>query len=171
MYSFKSGRARLNNLRSRIRIQADGQIKTARDVIIAALLGAEEFGFATTVLVVLGCVMMRKCHLNTCPVGIATQNPELRRRFGGQPEHVVNYLFLVAEEARALFSEAEALHGSVDILVNNAGITRDTLLMRMEEEMWDLVIKVNLVPEAKVAPSALDQIIHRLKEGWVYIKV
>ena len=94
----------LNGLRSRIAVQADGQMKTGRDVVIAALLGADEFGFATAPLVVEGCIMMRKCHLNTCPVGVATQDPELRKRFTGKPEHVVNYFFFVAEEVRELMS-------------------------------------------------------------------
>ena len=85
-------------------LQVDGQMKTGRDVVIGALLGAEEFGFATAPLVVEGCIMMRKCHLNTCPVGIATQDPELRRRFSGQPEHVVNFFFFVAEEAREIMA-------------------------------------------------------------------
>ena len=94
----------LNDLRSRVVLQTDGGIKTGRDVVIAALLGAEEVGFATAPLVTMGCIMMRKCHLNTCPVGVATQNPELRKKFSGQPEHVINYLFFVAEEARKLMS-------------------------------------------------------------------
>ena len=90
----------LNDLRSRVVLQVDGQIKTGRDVVIGALLGADEFGFSTAPLVAQGCVMMRKCHLNTCPVGIATQDPQLRRKFAGEPEHVVNYFFFVAEEVR-----------------------------------------------------------------------
>lgn len=90
----------MNDLRSRVTLQTDGQMKTGRDVVIAALLGAEEYGFSTAPLIVLGCIMMRKCHLNTCPVGIATQDPALRKKFAGDPEHVVNYLFMVAEEAR-----------------------------------------------------------------------
>ena len=90
----------LNDLRSRVVLQTDGQLKTGRDVTIAALLGAEEFGFSTAPLITLGCIMMRKCHLNTCPVGIATQDPELRKKFTGLPEHVANYLFMVAEETR-----------------------------------------------------------------------
>ena len=94
----------LNNLRSRVVLQTDGGLKTGRDVTIAALLGAEEFGFATAPLISLGCIMMRKCHLNTCPVGIATQDPLLRERFRGQPEHVVNYLFMVAEDVRRWLS-------------------------------------------------------------------
>ena len=95
----------LNRLRSRIRVQADGQIKTGRDVVIAALLGADEVGFATAPLVVEGCIMMRKCHLNTCPVGVATQDPVLRAKFAGKPEHVVNFFFFVAEEARQIMAQ------------------------------------------------------------------
>ncbi|MGH8672183.1 MAG: glutamate synthase-related protein, partial [Burkholderiales bacterium] len=95
----------LNRLRGRIAVQADGQMKTGRDVVIGALLGADEFGFATAPLVVGGCIMMRKCHLNTCPVGIATQDPELRKRFTGQPEHVVNYFFFIAEEVREYMAQ------------------------------------------------------------------
>ena len=94
----------LNGLRGRVRLQTDGQFKTGRDVVIAALLGAEEFGFATAPLIVQGCVMMRKCHLNTCPVGIATQDPVLRQKFAGRPEHIVNYFFFVAEEVRELMA-------------------------------------------------------------------
>ncbi len=95
----------LNGLRSRVRLQVDGQLKTGRDVIFGALLGAEEFGFATAPLVASGCILMRKCHLNTCPVGVATQDPELRKRFTGQPEHVIRYFFYVAEEVRKLLAE------------------------------------------------------------------
>ena len=90
----------LNKLRGRIAVQVDGGLRTGRDVVIGALLGADEFGFATAPLIVTGCLMMRKCHLNTCPVGVATQDPELRKRFTGQPEHVVNYFFMVAEDVR-----------------------------------------------------------------------
>ncbi|WP_447601959.1 glutamate synthase large subunit [Nitrospira sp. Nam80] len=95
----------LNDLRGRIRVETDGQLKTGRDVVIAALLGAEEYGFATAPLIVEGCIMMRKCHLNTCPVGIATQDPVLRKRFAGQPDHIVNYFYFVAEEARQLMAK------------------------------------------------------------------
>ena len=95
----------MNNLRSRVVLQTDGQIKTGRDVVIASLLGAEEFGFATAPLVTLGCIMMRKCHLNTCPVGIATQDPDLRKKFEGKPENVVNYFFMLAEEVREIMAE------------------------------------------------------------------
>jgi glutamate synthase (NADPH) large chain len=95
----------LNRLRGRIRVQADGQMKTGRDVAIGALLGADEFGFATAPLVVEGCIMMRKCHLNTCPVGVATQDPTLRAKFSGKPEHVVNYFFFIAEEVRQIMAQ------------------------------------------------------------------
>ena len=93
-----------NDLRSRITVQTDGQLKTGRDVVVAAILGADEYGFSTAPLIASGCIMMRACHLNTCPVGIATQDPELRKRFEGQPEHVVNYFFFVAEEARKIMA-------------------------------------------------------------------
>ncbi len=117
----------LNNLRGRVAVQADGQMKTGRDVTIGALLGADEFGFSTAPLVVEGCIMMRKCHLNTCPVGVATQDPELRRRFTGQPEHVVNYFFFVAEEVREYmaqmgFRKFEDMVGRVDMLDTRKGI-------------------------------------------------
>ena len=117
----------LNRLRGRIRVQADGQMKTGRDVVIGALLGADEFGFATAPLVVEGCIMMRKCHLNTCPTGVATQDPVLRRRFTGKPEHVVNYFFFVAEEVRKLMAQLgirrfEDLVGRVDLLDTRTGI-------------------------------------------------
>ncbi|MEW8511929.1 MAG: glutamate synthase large subunit [Candidatus Thiodiazotropha sp.] len=95
----------LNRLRGRIAVQADGGMRTGRDVVVAALLGADEIGFATAPLIAEGCLMMRKCHLNTCPVGIATQDPELRKRFTGEPEHVINYFFFVAEEARRLMAQ------------------------------------------------------------------
>ncbi|MGQ0812058.1 MAG: glutamate synthase large subunit [Nitrospiraceae bacterium] len=95
----------LNDLRGRIRVETDGQLKTGRDVAIAALLGAEEFGFSTAPLIVEGCIMMRKCHLNTCPVGVATQDPVLRKKFTGQPEHVVNFFFFVAEELRRIMAK------------------------------------------------------------------
>ncbi len=95
----------LNRLRGRIAVQVDGGLRTGRDVVIGAMLGADEFGFATAPLIAAGCVMMRKCHLNTCPVGVATQNPELRKRFTGEPEHVINYFFFVAEEVRELMAQ------------------------------------------------------------------
>ena len=112
----------LNDLRGRVRLQTDGQLKTGRDVVIAALLGAEEFGFATAPLIVEGCVMMRKCHLNTCPVGIATQDPLLRAKFNGQAEHVVNYFFFVAEEVREYMARLGCR--TMDELVGRAELLR-----------------------------------------------
>ena len=116
-----------NDLRSRIWVQTDGQLKTGRDVVIAALLGADEMGFATAPLIATGCVMMRACHLNTCPVGIATQDPVLRARFAGTPEHVVNFFFFIAEEVRGIMARLgvarfEDLIGRVDLLQANDAI-------------------------------------------------
>jgi glutamate synthase domain-containing protein 2/glutamate synthase domain-containing protein 3 len=117
----------LNQLRGRVRVQADGQMKTGRDVVIGALLGADEFGFATAPLVAEGCIMMRKCHLNTCPVGVATQDPVLRRKFAGKPEHVVNFFFFVAEEARQIMAQLgirkfDDLIGRTEFLDTRKGI-------------------------------------------------
>ena len=117
----------LNDLRSRVVLQTDGQLKTGRDVVMAAMLGAEEMGFSTAPLITLGCIMMRKCHLNTCPVGIATQDVALRKKFAGQPEHVVNYLFMVAEEARQImadlgFSKMDDMIGRADYLETDDAI-------------------------------------------------
>jgi glutamate synthase (NADPH/NADH) large chain/glutamate synthase (ferredoxin) len=117
----------MNRLRGRVRLQADGQMKTGRDVVIGALLGADEFGFATAPLVVEGCIMMRKCHLNTCPVGVATQDPELRQKFTGQPEHVVNYFFFIAEEVRQIMAQLGIRHfdeliGRADLLDTRKGV-------------------------------------------------
>ncbi|OED36446.1 glutamate synthase subunit alpha [Chromatiales bacterium (ex Bugula neritina AB1)] len=136
----------LNNLRSRVVLQTDGQIKTGRDVAIAALLGAEEIGLATAPLIALGCIMMRKCHLNTCPVGIATQDKELRKKFTGQPEHVVNYVFMVAKELRIIMAELgfrnfNEMVGRVDALIvddalrhwKSKGLDLSPLLTKAEE--------------------------------------
>jgi glutamate synthase (NADPH/NADH) large chain len=117
----------LNRLRGRIAVQVDGQLKTGRDVVIGAILGADEFGFATAPLVVQGCIMMRKCHLNTCPVGVATQDPVLRRKFSGRPEYVVNYFFFVAEEVRELMAslgvrKLSDLIGRTDLLDMRKGV-------------------------------------------------
>ena len=117
----------MNDLRSRVTLQTDGQLKTGRDITIAALLGAEEFGFSTAPLITLGCIMMRKCHLNTCPVGIATQDKELRKKFKGKPEHVVNYLFMVAEDMREHmaslgFRTVNEMIGRVDVLETDGAI-------------------------------------------------
>jgi glutamate synthase domain-containing protein 2 len=117
----------MNDLRGRIRVQTDGKLQTGRDVTIAALLGAEEFGFATSPLIAMGCIMMRKCHLNTCPVGIATQDPELRKRFHGAPEHVINFFFFVAEQVRQNMAQLgfrtfDEMVGRVDMLDARAAV-------------------------------------------------
>jgi glutamate synthase (NADPH/NADH) large chain/glutamate synthase (ferredoxin) len=112
----------LNDLRSRVRVQTDGQLKTGRDVVIAALLGADEFGFSTAPLIATGCIMMRACHLNTCPVGIATQDPELRKKFKGTPEHVVNYFLMVAEEIREILAELGAR--TIDEIVGHSELLK-----------------------------------------------
>ncbi|MEO1730472.1 MAG: glutamate synthase-related protein, partial [Pseudomonadota bacterium] len=135
----------LNDLRTRIAVQVDGGLRTGRDVAIGALLGADEFGFSTAPLIAAGCIMMRKCHLNTCPVGVATQDPELRKRFSGQPEHVINYFFFVAEELRAIMAEMgfrtmDEMVGRVDRLDMNRvhrhwktrGINLDRILYKPE---------------------------------------
>ena len=115
----------LNRLRGRVALQVDGGLRTGRDVIIGALLGADEFGFSTAPLIAAGCIMMRKCHLNTCPVGVATQDPVLRKRFKGTPEHVINFFFFVAEEVREMmaamgFRTLDEMIGQSDLLDKDA---------------------------------------------------
>ena len=118
----------MNDLRSRVRLQVDGKLQNGRDVAVAALLGAEEFGFSTAPLISMGCIMMRKCHLNTCPVGVATQDPDLRKKFRGQPEHVINFFFFVAEDLRKIMAElgfrtVDEMVGRVDCLAQRQDIT------------------------------------------------
>ena len=120
----------LNDLRSRVRLQVDGKLQTGRDVAIAAMLGAEEFGFSTMPLISMGCIMMRKCHLNTCPVGVATQDPELRKKFQGQPEHVINFFFFIAEDLRQIM--ASLGFRTVDEMVGRV----DCLAQRQDVEHW-----------------------------------
>jgi len=155
----------MNDLRSRIAVEVDGQLKTGRDVVIGALLGAEEFGFATAPLVALGCVMMRVCHLNTCPVGIATQDPELRERFAGDPAHVVNFMRFVAQEVR----EHMALLGfrTVEEMVGRA----DRIEMRPAIEHWKArnldfsrILHVPAVPRGRARTCRIPQD-HRLDES------
>ena len=141
----------INDLRSRVRLQTDGQLKTGRDVIIAACLGAEEFGFATAPLIALGCIMMRKCHLNTCPVGVATQDPLLRKKFSGKPEHVVNFFFLLAEEIREYMAELGVR--SLDELVGRADLLEvDESTLHYKNRGLDL--SNLLVPAAQLNPKA-----------------
>ena len=143
----------LNNLRSRIIVQTDGQLKTGRDVVVAALLGAEEFGFATSALIVSGCIMMRVCHLNTCPVGVATQDPILRQKFTGKPEYVVNYFRMIAEEVRELMGQLG--FRTVDEMVGR----RDKLDMRNAIDHWKAK-KLDLSPILYM-PAVPDHVITR----------
>jgi glutamate synthase (NADPH/NADH) large chain/glutamate synthase (ferredoxin) len=157
----------LNELRSRIWVQTDGQIKTGRDVIVAALLGADEMGFSTAPLIASGCIMMRACHLNTCPVGIATQDPELRKRFSGLPEHVVSFFFYVAEEARGIMRRLgirrfEDLIGRVDLLQAGEAIEHWkasgvdlTHVLRMPEVPEGTPLR-RVRPQDSPLPGALD---------------
>ncbi len=139
-----------NDLRSRVILQTDGQMRTGRDVVIAAILGAEEFGFATAPLIASGCIMMRKCHLNTCPVGIATQDPELRKKFEGKPEHIIRFMFYVAEEARRLMAQL-----GVRSLKELVGRT-DKLRMAPDVDHWKASrldfsdVLARIVPEAGI---------------------
>jgi glutamate synthase (NADPH/NADH) large chain len=140
----------LNDLRGRVKLQADGQLKTGRDVAFAALLGADEFGFATAPLVATGCVMMRKCHLNTCPVGIATQDPVLRARFTGTPEHVVNYLFFVAEELRGIM--AQLGFRTLDEMIGRADCVTTRAMGHPKARLLDFKdVLMHAVPGAPIA--------------------
>ncbi|MFO1463916.1 MAG: glutamate synthase large subunit [bacterium] len=175
----------MNGLRDRIIVEVDGQMKTGRDVAIGALLGAEEFGFATAPLVAMGCIMMRVCHLNTCPVGVATQDPELRKKFAGQPEHVVNFFFYVAEELRELMAElgfrkVEDMVGRSDLLDFNRAIAHwkakgldlspifkrpevgpETALRRVAEQDHGLasVLDYELLPKVKKSIETGEQVV------------
>ncbi len=160
----------LNNLRGRVRLQADGQMKTGRDVAVAALLGADEFGFATAPLVSLGCIMMRKCHTNGCPVGVATQDPELRKRFAGKPEHAMNLFRFVAEEVREImaglgFRTVDEMIGRVDMLRVNpdvgfwkaAGLDFSLLLKEPPAGRERRAVSATLNPAPPDAGPNLDQ--------------
>ena len=141
----------INDLRSRVRLQTDGQLKTGRDVIIAACLGAEEYGFATAPLIALGCIMMRKCHLNTCPVGVATQDPLLRKKFSGKPEYVVNFFFLLAEEIRGYMAELGVRN--LDELVGRSDLLEvDPTVLHYKNKGLDL--SALLVPAKQLNPGA-----------------
>jgi len=141
----------LNNLRDRTVLQTDGQLKTGRDVVIAALLGAEEFGFSTVPLIAMGCIMMRKCHLNTCPVGIATQDAELRKKFAGKPEHVVNYFFLLAESVREIMSKL-GFRTMDEMIGHTEMLQADRALSIANQAGLDL--SPMLLPSASLRPDA-----------------
>ncbi|CAM1292011.1 Uncharacterised protein g298 [Pycnogonum litorale] len=167
----------MNDLRSRVVLQADGQMRTGFDIIIAALLGADEFGFSTAPLIVLGCTMMRKCHLNTCPVGIATQDPELRKKFEGKPEDVINYLFLVAEEARGYMSKLgirkfQDLIGRTDLLRPNPDpmnpkalmLDMSSILLNASENYPNVNIRGGSVPQDFALDIRLDNKVIKLSQ-------
>lgn len=142
-----------NDLRGRTILQTDGQLKTGRDIMVAALLGAEEFGFATAPLITMGCIMMRKCHKNTCPVGIATQDPVLRAKFAGQPEHVINYFFMVAEEAREYMANLGIR--KMDDLVGRADLLEvDEEVIAQNEKLTNIDLSLLLRPAADIRPGA-----------------
>ncbi|WIA23003.1 hypothetical protein OEZ85_001356 [Tetradesmus obliquus] len=153
-----------NDLRGRTVLQADGQMRTGRDIAVAALLGAEEFGFATAPLITLGCIMMRKCHTNTCPVGIATQDPELRAKFAGQPEHVINFLFMVAEEMRTLmadmgFRTVKEMVGRADMLEPDADV------FAANPKLAGIDLSRLLQPAAELRPEAAQVCIQKQDHG------
>lgn len=153
-----------NDLRGRTVLQTDGQLKTGRDVAIAALLGAEEFGFSTAPLITLGCIMMRKCHKNTCPVGIATQDPVLREKFAGEPEHVINFFFMVAEEMREIMSQlgfrtVNEMVGRSDMLEVDKEVTRSN------EKLENIDLSQLLRPAAELRPDAAQYCVQKQDHG------
>ncbi|PSS04444.1 Glutamate synthase 1 [NADH] like [Actinidia chinensis var. chinensis] len=153
-----------NDLRGRAVLQTDGQLKTGRDVAIAALLGAEEFGFSTAPLITLGCIMMRKCHKNTCPVGIATQDPVLREKFAGEPEHVINFFFMLAEEVREIMSQLgfrkiNEMVGRSDMLELDKEVTKDN------EKLKNIDLSLLLRPAAEIRPEAAQYCVQKQDHG------
>ena len=153
-----------NNLRGRAVLQTDGQLKTGRDVAIAALLGAEEFGFSTAPLITLGCIMMRKCHKNTCPVGIATQDPVLREKFAGEPEHVINFFFMLAEEVREIMSQLgfrtlNEMVGRADMLEVDKEVTKNN------EKVHNIDLSLLLRPAADIRPEAAQYCVQKQDHG------
>eukprot|EP00877_Chromochloris_zofingiensis_P004027 jgi/Chrzof1/13625/Cz08g04180.t1 len=153
-----------NGLRGRACLQADGQMRTGRDITVAALLGAEEFGFSTAPLITLGCIMMRKCHTNTCPVGIATQDPELRAKFAGEPEHVINYFFMVAEEMREYM--AQMGFKTVDEMVGRADMLEpDADVLNSNPKLTGIDLSKILMPAATLNPGAAQICVEKQDHG------
>ncbi|MCO5549339.1 hypothetical protein L7F22_002808 [Adiantum nelumboides] len=149
-----------NDLRGRTVLQTDGQLKTGRDVAIAALLGAEEFGFSTAPLITLGCIMMRKCHKNTCPVGIATQDPVLREKFAGEPEHVINFFFMVAEEVRELMAEI-GFRTMNEMIGRSDMLTVDHDVIKANEKLQGINLALLLQPAADIRPDAVQYCVQK----------
>ncbi|KAJ8621737.1 hypothetical protein MRB53_030266 [Persea americana] len=153
-----------NDLRGRTTLQTDGQLKTGRDVAIAALLGAEEFGFSTAPLITLGCIMMRKCHKNTCPVGIATQDPVLREKFAGEPEHVINFFFMLAEEVREIMSELG--FRTINEMVGRSDMLEiDKEVVKHNEKLENIDLTLLLCPAADIRPDAAQYCIQKQDHG------
>ncbi|XP_057988761.1 glutamate synthase 1 [NADH], chloroplastic isoform X2 [Hevea brasiliensis] len=153
-----------NDLRGRTVLQTDGQLKTGRDVAIAALLGAEEFGFSTAPLITLGCIMMRKCHKNTCPVGIATQDPVLREKFAGEPEHVINFFFMLAEELREIMSEL-GFHTVNEMLGRSDMLEVDEEVVKNNEKLENIDLSLLLRPAADIRPEAAQYCVQKQDHG------
>lgn len=153
-----------NGLRGRAVLQTDGQLKTGRDVAIACLLGAEEFGFSTAPLITLGCIMMRKCHTNMCPVGIATQDPELRKKFKGEPEHVINFFFMLAEELREIM--AQLGFRTINEMVGRADMLEiDPEVVKANEKLENINLSLLLKPAAQLRPGAAQYCIEKQDHG------
>ncbi|XP_043718284.1 glutamate synthase 1 [NADH], chloroplastic [Telopea speciosissima] len=153
-----------NDLRGRTTLQTDGQLKTGRDVAIAALLGAEEFGFSTAPLITLGCIMMRKCHKNTCPVGIATQDPVLRAKFAGEPEHVINFFFMLAEELREIMSQLG--FRNINEMVGRSDMLEvDKEVIRNNEKLENIDLSLLLRPASDIRPEAAQYCIQKQDHG------
>ncbi|WVZ99539.1 hypothetical protein U9M48_044817, partial [Paspalum notatum var. saurae] len=153
-----------NGLRGRTVLQTDGQLKIGRDVVVACLLGAEEFGFSTAALIVLGCVMMRKCHTNTCPVGIATQDPVLRENFSGKPEHIVNFFMMLAEEVREIMSELG--FRTVDEMVGRSDMLQvDPDVLKGNEKLENIDLSLILKPAAEISPEAVQYCVEKQDHG------
>ncbi|GMH08905.1 hypothetical protein Nepgr_010745 [Nepenthes gracilis] len=153
-----------NDLRGRTILQTDGQLKTGRDVAIAALLGAEEFGFSTAPLITLGCIMMRKCHKNTCPVGIATQDPVLREKFAGEPEHVINFFFMLAEEVREIMSQLG--FRTVNEMVGRSDMLEvDKEVISSSEKLQNIDLSLLLTPAADIRPEAAQYCVQKQDHG------
>ncbi|GAB2265092.1 glutamate synthase [NADH] [Dionaea muscipula] len=153
-----------NDLRGRAVVQTDGQLKTGRDVAIAALLGAEEFGFSTAPLITLGCIMMRKCHKNTCPVGIATQDPILREKFAGEPEHVINFFFMLAEEVREIMSQLG--FRTINEMVGRSDMLEvDEDVAKSNEKLQNIDLSLLLRPAADIRPEAAQYCVQKQDHG------
>ncbi|KAL8095758.1 glutamate synthase 1 [NADH], chloroplastic isoform X1 [Apium graveolens] len=153
-----------NDLRGRTVLQTDGQLKTGRDVAMAALLGAEEFGFSTAPLITLGCIMMRKCHKNTCPVGIATQDPVLREKFAGEPEHVINFFFMIAEELREIMSQL-GLRTINEMVGRSDLLEMDKDLIKNNEKLKTIDLSLLLRPAADIRPEAAQYCVEKQDHG------